>query len=242
MTLQAQLLRISRALSRHSGAYTWPMEPPDPQALAERIAEVQRLVRTYVSDRDSLVDALIAERREEAKFDYQRFMADESIPREERERFGTPLSDQEVACLKEGGIDLDKTIAREEDPLLAGYRDVADILLGAFTVDQVADRLDLSVPQVRELASNDELYVVDEKYGLERFPAFQFTVVGLLPGFQEIGPSIPKGMSMAGVETFFTTRNPDLYINDDIDQTLSPVEWLAGGYDPAAVDSLLKRF
>lgn len=47
-------------------------------------SEVQRLVCAYVPDRDSLVDALIAERREKAKFDYQRFMANDSILHEER--------------------------------------------------------------------------------------------------------------------------------------------------------------
>lgn len=217
------------------------MEPPDPQALADRIADVQRLVRAYVPDRDSLVDALIAERREEAKFDYQRFMADESIPLEERQRFGKPQSDDEIACLKEGGIDLDKEIRPESDPLLAGYRHLADILISALTVEKVADRLDLSVSHVQELAANHKLYAVDEKYRLERFPAFQFTDDGLLPGFQEIAPRIPENLSMASVESFFTLTNPDLYINDDIDQTLSPVEWLASRRDPSAVIALLNH-
>ena len=217
------------------------MEPPDPEALAARIAEVQRLVRAYVPDRDSLVDALLAERREEAKFDYQRFMADESIPLEERERFGTQLSDEEIVCLKEGGIDLDKTIARENDPLLAGYRQVADILIGALTVVQVSKRMGLPESQVQQCAANRELYVVGEKYGLKRFPAFQFTDDGLLPGFQEVAPHIPKDRSMAGVESFFTLTNPDLFINNDIDQTLSPVEWLASRRDPTAVIAVLKH-
>ncbi len=217
------------------------MEPPDPDALAECIAEVQRLVRAYVPDRDSLVDALIAERREEAKFEYQSFMADESIPFEERQSFGKPLSDEEIACLKEGGIDLDKTIAPENDPLRAGYGQVADILIGALTVEQVAERLDLSVTCVRELAANLELYVVDKKYGLERFPAFQFTEDGVLPGFPEVAPHIPRYLSMGGIESFFNLKNPDLYINDEIDQTLSPVEWLAGQRDPAPVIALLKH-
>ncbi len=217
------------------------MEPPDPQALVDRIAEVQRLLRAYVPDRDSLVDALIAERREEDKFDYQRFMADESIPLEERERFGTPLTDKEIACLREGGIDLDMEIPPENDPLLAGYRHMADILTSALTVEKVADRLDLNVSQVRELAANHKLYVIDEKYVLERFPAFQFTDHGLLPGFQAVAPHIPKDMPMAGVESFFRLENPDLFVDDNIDQTFSPVEWLASRRDPAAVIALLKH-
>lgn len=216
------------------------MEPPDPDALAERIAEIQRLVRAYVPDRDSLVDALIAERREVAKFEHQRFTADDSIPLEERKRFGAPLTDEEIACLKEGGIDLDKAIPPEEDPMLAGYRYVADILIGALTVDQVAERLDLPVLQVKVLAAKQELYLVDKKYGLERFPAFQFTNDGLLPGFQMVAPNIRRDMSMIGVEAFFTSKNPDLYVDDDIDQTLSPVEWLASRRDPASVITLLK--
>ena len=217
------------------------MEPPDPKALANRIAQVQSMVRAHVPDRDSQVDALIAERREEAKFEYQRFMDDESIPLEERKQFGAPLTDEEIACLKEGGIDLDKTTSPERDPLLAGYRHLADILIGALTLNQAAKRLDLSVPQVQELAAKQELYRVDEKYGLERFPAFQFTNDGLLPGFQAVAPQIPKDVSMGGIEAFFTHENPDLFINDDIDQILSPVEWLASRRDPAPIIGLLKH-
>ena len=216
------------------------MEPPDPDALAERIAEIQRLVRAYMPDRDSLVDALIAEWHEEAKFEYKRFMADDSIPLKERKRFGAPLTDEEIVCLKEGGIDLDKAISPEKDPMLAGYRYVADILMGALTVDRVAERLDLSVPQVQALAEKQKLYLVDKKYRLERFPAFQFTNDDLLPGFQTVAPNIRRDMSMIGVEAFFTSKNPDLYVNDDIDQTLSPVEWLASRRDPASVITLLK--
>lgn len=69
-------------------------EPPDPDALAERIADIQRLVRARVLDRDSLVDAWIAERREEEKLEYAPFLADESISLDERQRWGTPLTDE----------------------------------------------------------------------------------------------------------------------------------------------------
>ena len=46
---------------------------------------------------------------------------------------------------------------------------------------------------------------------------------------------------MAGVESFFTLENPDLFVDDDIDQTRSPVEWLADRRDPSAVIALLKH-
>ncbi len=217
------------------------MESPDPQALAKYIADVQRLVRTDVSDRDSLVDALIAQRHEEEKFEYQRFMADDSIPLEERERFGTPLSDEEIACLKESGVDLNNSIKPEKDPLLAGYCQVADILIGALTVAQVAERLGHSVLQVHELAANHRLYGVNKKYGLERFPAFQFTDDGLLSGFWDVAPHISRELPMASVESFFMRANPDLFISEDTDQTLSPIEWLASRRDPTTVTSLLKH-
>ncbi len=150
------------------------------------------MVCAHVPDRDSLVDALIAERREEAKFGYQLFMADESIPLEERERFGTPLSDEEIACLKEGGIDLGKTIAPEKDPLLAGCRYVADILIGSLTMAQVAEQTGLSESQVQQRAANHDLYVVDKKYGLERFPAFQFTDDGYCPDLRRSRLTFPR--------------------------------------------------
>ncbi len=51
---------------------------------AATIAEVQRLVRAHVPQRDPLVDALIAERREEEKIQHAKYMADERILLEER--------------------------------------------------------------------------------------------------------------------------------------------------------------
>ena len=93
---------------------------------------------------------------------------------------------------------------------------------------------------MQALAAKRELYGIDEKYGLQRFPAFQFTDEGLLPGFTAVAPHIPRDISMAGVESFFTLKNPDLTINDDIDQTLSPAEWLASRLEPSAVIALLK--
>ena len=57
----------------------------------------------------------------------------------------------------------------------------------------------------------------------------------------EVAPSIPIGMSMAAVESFFLLDNVDLYIDDDMDHTLSPIEWLRSGRDPKAVSQQLIR-
>ena len=144
---------------------------------------IQRLVRADVPNRDSLVETLIAENREAAKFRYAEVKADESIPLEERQRWGAPLTDEEIAALRAGGITVDKEIPPDKSPLLQGYRQIADLLIGSLTVEQAADRLGISVNEVRELAESRQLYTVDAKFDLNRFPAFQFTDDGLLPGF-----------------------------------------------------------
>lgn len=211
------------------------MLPHDPIALAARISEIQHLVRTPTIDRDRLVDALIAERREEEKIEYANFMADESIPLDERRRFGTPLTHEEIRCLEVGGLDFDKAIPSAEDPVLQGFQRLVDLLIGSLTTEQVAELLDEPPSAIHKLAGNQQLYAVEPKYRLNRFPRFQFTDDGLLPGFHEVAPHIQRDAFLISVENFFRLRNPDLYIDGNMDQTLSPVEWLQSSHDPAAV-------
>ena len=80
-----------------------------PDERAARLETVQRLIRERTPDRTLLVEALmslggVAEERALADF-----LADENIPLEERKRYGTPLSKEEIDALKEGGLSLDRT-------------------------------------------------------------------------------------------------------------------------------------
>lgn len=213
---------------------------PDRKVHEAALAEVQRLVCARVPDDARLVEALLAERREAAKIQHAKFMADERIPLEDRLRWGTPLSDEEKRVLQEGGLSLDKEFGPDQDPIVQTQRHIAQLLIESLTVDEAADLMGVSTQIVDKRAKNRELYSLEVEYGLCRFPLFQFDDNGLLPGFREVAPHICQGASLLGISNWFTLDNPDLFIDDDIDQTLSPRDWLRTGRDPKAVISLLR--
>lgn len=207
----------------------------DPDERAVRLEKVQRLIRERTPDRALLVEALmalagVAEERAPAEF-----LSDDDIPLEERKRYGMPFSEDEINALKKSGFEFNRVTSPEVDPLLLGYRRVADLLLDSLTVEEVAKLMGVTTSTVNELASDQKLYSLERQIGLRIFPDFQFYEDGVVPGFHEIAPHIPRDMSVAGVASWFTLKNPDLFENDDPDQTLSPVDWLRAGYDPEAI-------
>ena len=201
---------------------------PSSEAVREvQVADVQRLVHSQ--DCDGLVDALVAMYREEGT-------GTQSTDHESQ----SSLTAVEAAALTAGGMDLESDIERQEDPEILGIRKLAEILIQSLADVEVAKLLDLSIDRVRDLAKKHELFTIGAEYGLTRFPAFQFSDDGLLPGFRKVAGNIPRDKSICGVEAFFCRRNPDLYVDDDIDQQLSPVEWLESGRDPAAIIKQLR--
>ncbi len=147
-----------------------------------------------------------------------------------------PLSASERAALTAGGLVLEETdIGQNEDPVVLGIRRLAEVLIDSLSHRDVAKKLQLSQDQVRSMIERHELYRVGSEMGLERFPAFQFAENELLPGFQDVARAIPADHSAVGIAEFFHAMNPDLYVDEDIDRPLSPLEWLRRGLDPTAV-------
>ncbi len=128
----------------------------------------------------------------------------------------------------------------EEDPLRLGYQHLADVLIDSITVDQASVCLGVSSNTVRVRVKSRKLYAVGMKYGLCRLPRFQFEEKGLVPGFAEVAPFIPTEMSVTAVENWFTLSNPDLYVDDDIERTRSPIVWLSERREALAVIMLLR--
>jgi len=73
--------------------------------------------------------------------------------------------------------------------------------------------------------------------GVWRIPIFQFDGHRLLPGLEEVVPSLPRDFHPVAVYRWFTSPNPDL-LPEDLDRELSPREWLLAGYSPKIVAQL----
>ena len=208
---------------------------PDRTAHDAAIGEIQRLMSEQVPDVERLVEALRAEHREASKIEQAEFLADERFPLEDRQRFGKALTIDESKVLQNSGVNLGHETEPDYDPVQQAQREVARLLIESLTTDQAADRLGVSPATIVTMARKRQLYWLNEEFGLERFPAFQFSDHGLLQGFAIVGPAIPTTISVLELSCWFCIENLELCIDDDMDQTLSPRNWLASGRDPKAV-------
>lgn len=208
---------------------------PDRTAYDATISEIQHLMRDQVPDGESLVRALLAERREASKIEHAEFLVDERFPLEERQRFGSPLTIDEIKALQTSGVNPDYKLDPDYDPELLALRELARLLIESLTIDQAADRLNVLPATIASMAKTRQLYWLNEEFGLKRFPTFQFSDRGLLQGFIIVGPAIPTSLSVLEVSSWFRIENAELYIDDNPNQTLSPRNWLLSGRDPKAV-------
>ena len=207
-------------------------------SLSQARAEIQRLVRRREPNDPELVEVLLAEQRLIDEKTRAEALQDPGIPLADRLRFGSPLEDDEKRVLREGGFSL--APLEGVDPLIETQRRVARLLIESLTIDEASALLQISVERVLELCRGRHIYSLNSAYGLTRFPRFQFNEDGLLPGFESVAPHILEEEYLVEVTNWFTLPNPDLYLKDDVDDTLSPRDWLLGGYDPKMVIALLQ--
>ena len=200
------------------------------------VAEIQRLMRENLRDEDNLVEALLVERREATKIEHAKLMADGSIPLAERLLSGTPLSEAEKAALRKSGLDPDVELGPENDPSVMAQRGIARILLSSLTVEETAKLLRTNADRVLSMSTSWQLYSLQSQYGLQRFPQFQFTDDGLVPGFDVVAPYLSRDHLLIEIVNGFSFKDPDLFREDDVTmQAFSPREWLTSGHHPASV-------
>ncbi len=156
--------------------------------------------------------------------------------------YGDPadeLTVEEIAVLKEGGVDLSTVVDR--DPVAETAIKYAAIVESSLTFKEVAARLGRSESQVRQMIARRTLY----SFTLEArryIPVFQFDKKGkLLPNITKVNPVLSRDLHPVEVFEWYTLPKPDLYLNDDIDQTISPIAWLADGRDLRTLVTLAKR-
>ena len=156
--------------------------------------------------------------------------------------YGDPadeLSAEEIAVLKEGGIDLSTVVDR--DPIAETAIKYAAIVESSLTFKEATARLDSSESQVRMMIARRTLYSFTLE-GRRYIPVFQFDKKGkLLPNFTKVNPVLSPDLHPVEVFEWYTLPKPDLYVNDDIDQTISPIAWLANGRDLGTLTTLAKR-
>lgn len=157
--------------------------------------------------------------------------------------YGEPadeLTAAEQAVLKEGGIDLNTVIDR--DPLADTAVKFAAIIESSLSIKEAAKRIGKAESHVRQMIARRTLYSILLEHR-RYIPIFQFDKKGkLVRHITKVNAALRAGIHPVEVFEWYTEPDPELYVNDDIDQTVSPMAWLNSGQDVTRLVTLARRY
>ncbi len=142
------------------------------------------------------------------------------------------LTEHEQAILREGGLRLEHTGGR--DLAAEGAVRFAALVEHSLSAEQVAAQLKVTPGRVHQMLSSRDLY----SFRLDArrlIPGFQIRDGKLIPNIAQVNKALPVTMHPLGIFNWYHQENIDLYIDDQQEVCLTPLEWLAEGRDPAHV-------
>ena len=150
---------------------------------------------------------------------------------------GLPAAEQ--AVLRAGGLQLEPQSG--PDPLAITAVKYAALVEGSLTAPEVGERLGLTGGRVRQLIADRSLYSF--LMGSRRLiPRFQFRPDGgLVPNIAVVNRALSARLHPVEVFNWLHARNADLFRDEDLDATVSPLDWLKAGYEAARVALLARR-
>lgn len=132
------------------------------------------------------------------------------------------------------------SLARGDGSARAYAARYAALLASSLTTSEAAALLDVSEGRVRQRLGEGTLYGV--KAGREnRLPAFQFGGGGEVPGIGRVVKAMRPGAHPVAAANFFSTPNPDLYLDEEEEHSLSPRDRLLSGGDPGVLVPLVEE-
>ncbi len=148
------------------------------------------------------------------------------------------LTEHEQAILREGGLRLERTSG--PDLVAEGAVRFAALVEHSLSVEEVAAQLKVTPGRVHQMISSRDLYSfrVDAR---RLVPGFQIRDGRLIPNIAQVNKALPATMHPLGIFNWYHRENVDLYVDDQREVCLTPLEWLAGGRDPAHVIFMSKH-
>ena len=148
------------------------------------------------------------------------------------------LTEHEQAILREGGLRLERTSG--PDLVAEGAVRFAALVEHSLSVEEVAAQLKVTPGRVHQMISSRDLYSfrVDAR---RLVPGFQIRDGRLVPNIAQVNKALPATMHPLGIFNWYHRENVDLYVDDQREVCLTPLEWLAEGRDPAHVISMSKH-
>ena len=150
---------------------------------------------------------------------------------------GLPAAEQ--AVLRAGGLVLEPQPGH--DPVAMTAVKYAAIVERSLTSREVGETLGLAGGRVRQLIADRSLYSF--LMGHRRLiPRFQFLPDGgLVPNIAVVNRALSARLHPVEVFNWLHARNADLFWDEDLDATVSPLDWLKAGYDASRVALLARR-
>ena len=137
------------------------------------------------------------------------------------------LTEAEREVLISGGVRLDAKLAG--DPLAATTVQFAALVSTSLTTKEAAKRLSIPESRTRQMIARHTLYSVLLN-SRRRIPAFQFAQSGgLVPNITKVNAALPEDLHPVEVQAWYTQPHVDLFLGDDVDARVSPLDWLRSG-------------
>lgn len=148
------------------------------------------------------------------------------------------LTTAEQAILNDAGFTLERKAG--PDPLAETAVKYAAIVKRSLSSKVVSKKLGLADSRVRQMISDRSLYsfLIDHN---RYIPDFQFSDNKLVPNLARVNRALSTSMHPVEVYNWYHLPHVDLFVNDDIDQRVSPLEWLKAGENVEKVAFLASR-
>jgi hypothetical protein len=149
------------------------------------------------------------------------------------------LPAEELALLREGGFSLQRELPGNQDPVLRGALEFSALIATALSSKQAARLLGVNASRIRQRLSarRPTLYGVKWRSAW-LLPKFQFAGKAEVPGLDQVIPSLDPTLNPVAVARWFHSPNPDLLVEADDGEAMSPREWLLAGHSPKEVARL----
>ena len=155
--------------------------------------------------------------------------------------YGEPLrelTEAEREVLINGGVRLDAE--PQGDPLATTTAQFAALVSTNLTTKEAAKHLGVPESRVRQMIAQRTLYSVLLN-SRRRIPAFQFAQRGgLVPNIAKVNAALPEDLHPVEVQAWYTQPHTDLFLGDDVDARVSPLDWLCSGGEVNKVAQLAR--
>lgn len=148
------------------------------------------------------------------------------------------LTAEEQDILRQGGLVLEPQPG--PDPMAQTTVKYAAIVTRSLSSKAASRRLGLSLGRIRRMIADRSLYSF--RIGHRRcIPDFQFQGNRLVSNIAGVNKALPHDLHPVEVYNWYHLPNLDLFLGDNIDDTIRPLDWLKGGYDAERVVFLANR-